>query len=100
MWKRSPDKATHPGSKQVFRAYVEGTMDGDVIAAEDERPGGDPLLVEAMRDGEIVNEEVLERIRERTASQLAALPAELRPPEDDVDPYPVIYSARLRDAVG
>jgi nicotinate phosphoribosyltransferase len=100
VWKRSPEKATHPGSKQVFRAYAEGTMDGDVIAAEDERPGGDPLLVEAMREGEIVNEESLERMRERAASQLAALPAELRPPEDDVDPYPVAYSERLRDAVG
>jgi nicotinate phosphoribosyltransferase len=100
VWKRSPDKATHPGSKQVFRTYAEGTMNGDVIAAEDEQPGGEPLLVEAMRDGEIVNEEPLERIRERTASQLAALPPELRPPEDDVDPYPVEYSARLRDAVG
>jgi nicotinate phosphoribosyltransferase len=100
VWKRSPDKATHPGSKQAFRTYVEGTMAGDVIAAEDEQPGGEPLLIEAMREGEIVNEESLQRIRERTASQLAALPAELRPPEDDVDPYPVTYSARLRDAVG
>jgi nicotinate phosphoribosyltransferase len=99
VWKRSPDKATHPGSKQVFRTYADGTMDGDVIAAEDERPGGEPLLVEALREGGIVNEESLERIRGRTASQLAALPPELRPPEDDVDPYPVTYSERLRDAV-
>jgi hypothetical protein len=74
-------------------------MVGDTIAAEDERPAGEPLLVEALRDGEVVHEEPLERIRERTGSQLAALPAALRPPEDDVPPYPVTYSERLRDAV-
>jgi hypothetical protein len=52
-----------------------------------------------MRRGEILREEPLETIRERTARQLAALPAALRPPEDDVDPYPVVYSERLREAV-
>jgi nicotinate phosphoribosyltransferase len=99
VWKRSPDKATHPGPKQVFRAYDGGTMAGDVIAAEDETPDGEPLLVEAMRGGEIVREESLEEIRARTESQLAALPEALRPPEDDVDPYPVTHSDQIRDAI-
>jgi nicotinate phosphoribosyltransferase len=99
VWKRSPDKATHPGPKQVFRTYHGGTMASDVIAAEDESPGGEPLLVEAMRGGEIVREEALDEIRDRTASQLAALPEALRPPEDDVDPYPVTYSDRLNASV-
>jgi nicotinate phosphoribosyltransferase len=99
VWKRSPHKATHPGPKQVYRVYDGGTMAGDVIAAEDEAPGGEPLLVEAMRDGEIVREDTLDEIRARTTSQLDALPEALRPPEDDVDPYPVTYSDRLRNAV-
>jgi len=99
VWKRSPAKATHPGAKQVHRTYERGTMVGDTIAAEDERPAGEPLLVEALRGGALVHDEPLDRIRERTASQLAALPATLRPPEDDVPPYPVTYSERLRDAV-
>src|SRR5450759_2925337 len=30
--KRSPEKATVPGAKQVFRLYVDGEMRGDVIA--------------------------------------------------------------------
>ena len=80
VWKRSPDKATHPGPKQVFRSYANGTMTGDVIAAEGEKPGGEPLLTAFMREGEIVREEALDEIRERTAAQLAALPAALRPP--------------------
>ena len=100
VWKRSPEKETHPGPKQVYRAYHEGTMAGDVIAAEDEAQEGEPLLVEAMRGGEIVHEETLDEIRDRAASQLAALPEALRPPEDDVDPYPVTYSEKLEAAVG
>jgi nicotinate phosphoribosyltransferase len=99
VWKRSPHKATHPGAKQVYRSYEQGTMVGDVIAAEDEQPGGRPLLIEAMRGGEIIHRESLTEIRARTESQLAALPSELRPPEDDVGPYPVSYTDRLRDSV-
>jgi nicotinate phosphoribosyltransferase len=99
VWKRSPDKATHPGPKQVFRSYSNGTMTGDVIAAEGEEPGGEPLLTAFMREGEIVREETLDEIRERTAAQLAALPAALRPPEDEVPPYPVTYSRTLERSV-
>jgi nicotinate phosphoribosyltransferase len=99
VWKRSPAKASHPGPKQVFRFYANGTMTRDVIAAEGEKPGGEPLLTAFMREGEIVREEALDEIRERTAAQLAALPAALRPPEDEVPPYPVTYSSTLERAV-
>jgi nicotinate phosphoribosyltransferase len=99
VWKHSPDKATHPGPKQVFRSYANGTMTGDVIAAEGEKPGGEPLLTAFMREGEIVREEDLDEIRERTSAQLAALPAALRPPEDEVPPYPVTYSQTLERSV-
>jgi nicotinate phosphoribosyltransferase len=99
VWKRSPDKATHPGPKQVFRTYTNGTMKGDVIVAEGEEPGGDALLTAVMRGGEIVRVQTLDEIRERTAAQLEALPAALRPPEDEVAPYPVTYSKTLERAV-
>jgi nicotinate phosphoribosyltransferase len=99
VWKRSPDKATHPGPKQVFRSYANRTMTGDMIAAEGEEPGGEPLLTAFMREGEIVRTETLDEIRERTAAQLAALPAGLRPPEDEVPPYPVTYSKTLERSV-
>ena len=36
--KRSPEKATVPGAKQVFRDYAEGQMRGDVIARTEEKP--------------------------------------------------------------
>ena len=39
--KRSPEKATVPGAKQVFRNYARGEMRGDVIARiEEQLPAG------------------------------------------------------------
>ena len=98
VWKRSADKATVPGAKQVYRSYASGEMRGDVIAAADEEADGEPLLRPAMRDGEPVATESLDEIRERTDAQLAALPEELRrPPRDTApEPYPVRYSERLQ----
>jgi nicotinate phosphoribosyltransferase len=98
VWKRSADKATVPGAKQVFRRYIDGEMAGDVIAATDEEVEGEALLWPAMRGGEPVHDESLEEIRERTAAQLAALSPELRRASGEAapEPYPVRYSERLR----
>jgi nicotinate phosphoribosyltransferase len=97
VWKRSPDKQTVPGPKQVFRRYSARTMSADVIAAADEELEGEPLLVPAMRQGEVVHRESLEVIRERSAAQIAALPERLRRPVGDATkPHPVSYSERLR----
>jgi len=100
VWKRSADKATVPGPKQVFRRYEDGTMSSDVIGAADEELGGEPLLVPAMRGGEMTTGESLAEIRERAASQLGALPSGLRPggAADQPKPYPVSYSERLQAA--
>jgi nicotinate phosphoribosyltransferase len=98
VWKLSPDKATVPGPKQVFRRYAEGVMSADIIASADEELEGEPLLVPAMRDGVVARRESLAEIRERSAAQLAALPERLRRPGggETVEPHPVSYSARLR----
>jgi nicotinate phosphoribosyltransferase len=97
VFKRSEDKETLPWPKQVFRSRRKGEFAGDVIAAEGERVEGEPLLVPAMRGGEISSEESLERIAARSAEQLAALPSRLRRagPGESPEPYPVSYSARL-----
>jgi len=99
VWKRSADKATVPGAKQVFRTYVDGQMRGDVIAAADEQLDGVPLLVPAMRVGDLTLEESLDEIRERAAAELTALPEDLRRPEPAPEPYPVAYSERLQRLV-
>jgi nicotinate phosphoribosyltransferase len=98
-YKRSPAKATRPGPKQVFRRSTEGWMAGDVIALADESLEGRPLLVAAMRDGERVGAEPLERMRARAAGELDLLPEILRElgPEGGHEPYPVTCSDRLQE---
>ena len=58
--KRSEAKETLPGAKQVFRMFENGTMIEDVVGTADEQLDGEPLLVPAMRRGEIVLAETLE----------------------------------------
>lgn len=96
--KLSPDKQTLPGPKQVYRRYEGETMSGDVIAAADEELDGEPLLVPAMRAGDVVLTDGLEEIRERARAQLMALPERLRRagPGKRPEPYPVERSDRLR----
>jgi nicotinate phosphoribosyltransferase len=97
VWKRSTDKATVPGAKQVLRRYSQGEMRDDLIVAADEDADGQPLLRPAMRGGEITAAESLDEIRERSAAELAALPEELRRPAAAAsEPYPVRYSERLQ----
>jgi nicotinate phosphoribosyltransferase len=98
-FKTSPAKGTMPGPKQVFRRSASGDMTGDVIGLADESLDGRPLLAPAMRDGRRVGPESLERMRERAAAELAALPAALRDPDPEraAEPYPVTASERLRE---
>lgn len=98
VWKDSPEKATVPGAKQVFRRDAGGTMCGDLIAMADEHHPGEPLLVPAMRGGRLVHEASLAQMRERADSQLAALPEPLRglDPDIEIEPYPVAWSQRCR----
>lgn len=95
--KRSAAKETLPGAKQVFRRFRDGAMTGDVVATAEEELDGEPLLVPAMRDGEIVLAETLDQMRERTARSLRSLPRELRS-KGHKPPYPVSHSEELTAA--
>ena len=96
--KLSADKATLPGPKQVFRRSERGDFREDLVTAEDQDSEGEPLLVPFMRAGEIVREEPLSQLRERTEASMRALPARLRGPQLASEPYPVRFSDRLTDA--
>ena len=85
--KRSPDKATLPGPKQVFRHVAGGVMREDVLAVEGERLLGRPLLELVMRDGRAELTDSLDALRARSAGELRALPTST--------PYPVLLSDRL-----
>jgi nicotinate phosphoribosyltransferase len=93
--KHSAAKEALPGAKQVFRRFSDGTMTEDVVGTAEEELDGEPLLVPAMRGGEIVLAETLEEMRERTARSLASLPVELRS-RGPKPRYPVSYSERLQ----
>jgi nicotinate phosphoribosyltransferase len=94
--KRSEAKETLPGAKQVFRMFENGTMAEDVVGTADEQLEGKPLLVAAMRRGEIVLVESLEEMRERTKRNISALPVALRS-RGEKPRYPVSHSAELTD---
>jgi nicotinate phosphoribosyltransferase len=100
--KRSPEKATVPGPKQVIRDMSEDRMRGDVIALTDETHSGKPLLVPVMRNGEIVQSDSLDEMRMRASSELHSLPDALRLPRSghEPPPYPVAYSERLKKIAG
>ena len=94
--KRSPEKATVPGAKQVFREFAGGEMRGDVIARAEEELPGRPLLEPFVRGGRLVREDTIDQMRERAHAELLALPYHLRAleVEGDAERYPVVYSER------
>ncbi len=98
--KSSPGKATVPGAKQVFRRYTDGTMRGDVIAAAGEALDGRPLLAPAMRSGQRVGSEPLERMRDRALAGLDALPEGLRGLAEGGSPGEGAYPVAVSDLLG
>ena len=95
--KLSEGKMTLPGTKQVFRRFDDGEMAEDIVGTAEERLDGEPQLVPAMREGEIVHLETLEEMRERTRRSLDSLPVALRSPGEK-PPYAVRYSDALTEA--
>ena len=94
--KHSEGKATLPDAKQVFRRFDQGTMVEDVVGTADEQLEGEPLLVPAMRNGEIVHAETLEELRERTRRSIESLPDALRN-SGEKPRYPVRHSEALTE---
>jgi nicotinate phosphoribosyltransferase len=96
--KLSRSKVTYPGRKQVFRySKPNGEYAGDKIALENEPSnGGQPLLVEMMRDGKrVAAREAISALRERCIGGLARLPRRCHQ-IDRASAYPVRYSKRLK----
>ncbi len=95
--KRSPGKATWPGTKQVFR--TRGARDqivGDTIALAEEAVPGEALLVEVMREGHILSPAVpLQQIRAHCMQEMQALPPGLH----DLQPAAGAVPVRISDAL-
>jgi nicotinate phosphoribosyltransferase len=78
--KRSADKATWPGRKQVWRQYgSDGRIAGDVLSLESDAHAGEPLIALVMQDGRRVGPTpTLDEIRAQAARDLERLPEPLR----------------------
>lgn len=96
--KRSEGKATWPGRKQIYRQTdADGRLIGDCVGLEDQPHSGQPLLVKVMEHGRRLQAaESLAVIRQRTQTQLAALPAALRV-NSPAPPYAVAIAPELRE---
>lgn len=78
--KRSDDKATWPGRKQVLRRYdVAGKLAGDLLTTDTDIRPGTPLLVPVMRAGErLAPSPPLAEVRAHAQRHLDTLPEALR----------------------
>jgi nicotinate phosphoribosyltransferase len=94
--KHSTSKETMPGAKQVFRRFRGDLMSEDLVGLEDEALDGDPLLLPAMRDGQIVSAQTMEDMRVRSRLSIRALPVELRSAGEKPE-YPVRITNALRN---
>ena len=96
--KFSPEKATYPGTKQVFRFRDQkGEYDHDVIGRSGERYAeAEELLVCVMRDGRWTQlPPALDAVRERARKQLARLPMRYRELQNAAQ-FPVEISGKLK----
>lgn len=94
--KLSQDKVTLPGCKQIHRFTEDGLYSHDVIALEDEEPGGEPVMVRVMEGGRATGPpDELDTIRKRCRASLERLPEPLRAlhPQDSYD----VRTTRLLD---
>ena len=96
--KRSPNKATWPGRKQVWRRYsADGRMSGDVLALEGDAQSGEPLIHQVMRGGRRLRTPLsLDDIRRHAKLELERLPDYLRPLEPRAM-YPVEVTSELKE---
>jgi len=95
--KFSQDKATYPGTKQIFRlSDASGRYRHDLVACAGEKyPDAEPLLTCVMKDGRrIAPSPALSEIRERCSREFERLPERYRELSSP-DTYPVKFSGEL-----
>jgi nicotinate phosphoribosyltransferase len=101
VMKRSPNKVSYPGCKQIFRRLNGGECIGDRLDLihEPPKPEEIPLLQPLLKAGERVTPlDTLDLIQERTRTSVLSLPASCRQLEDPV-PVPMEISAKLQQLI-
>ncbi|MDJ1175320.1 nicotinate phosphoribosyltransferase [Roseofilum capinflatum] len=101
VMKRSTNKVSYPGRKQIFRRCSEGECIGDRLGLihESPKPEEIPLLQPLLKAGESVTlPDTLDLIQERTRTSVLSLPPSCRRLEDPV-PVPMEISAKLQQLI-
>lgn len=95
--KRSENKATWPGRKQVFRRCdARGFYCGDTLTLEGESAEGEPLIQRMMRDGKRVQPQpTLMQLRTDAARRMVHLPVALRSLKS-APAYPVVIAPAVK----
>ncbi|MDJ1170143.1 nicotinate phosphoribosyltransferase [Roseofilum sp. BLCC_M154] len=102
VMKRSTNKVSYPGRKQIFRRLHEGECIGDRLGLihEPPEPEETPLLQPLLKAGEFVTlPDTLDLIQERTRTSVLSLPPSCRQLEDPV-PVPMEISPKLQQLIG
>ncbi|GAB4368044.1 MAG: nicotinate phosphoribosyltransferase [Calditrichia bacterium] len=98
--KFSPNKATYPGKKQVYRMIAaNGQFIRDIIGTPEEKISGDhfPLLVPILKAGKLVGDlPEIDHIRQSFFTNIQKLP-EIYQRFDNPETYPVLYSETLQN---
>jgi nicotinate phosphoribosyltransferase len=87
--KTSPGKITLPGKKQVYRIYKNGIMEKDIIALENEKCEGIPLLKKYIENGKVLEYEEIEHSRKFFKENLSTLPDYLKAISKSEIDYPI-----------
>ena len=96
--KLAEGKKSYPGRKQVYRIEQNGQFVEDVLALEDERINGTPLLERVVENGERKTpRRDLREIRDYCLEQVAKMPAQAR--ELRATPYKFRESQGLKNLV-
>jgi nicotinate phosphoribosyltransferase len=100
VMKLSKGKVTLPGRKQVFRFKDNnGYFVKDVIALDDEKIDGEPLLIKMVDNGKILYDfPSLEEIRAKANEGLSLLPEKFKKMKNAPN-YPVATSRRLKKLI-
>jgi len=96
--KLSPEKATYPDAKQLFRERgTDGRFAGDTLALQSEPLTGEPLLTPILAGGRLVAPlPALPEIQVRARAERDGLPFGVRRLHDP-EPYPVRISGRIQE---
>lgn len=79
VMKEAAGKLTYPGRKQIYRHSQTGVFQSDSLGLMDIPNSGQPLLQPIIQQGQLLQPlETLKTIRQRTAANVASLPAQLR----------------------